>query len=60
MYSETDKLRCIERELKYREHVYPRLVSAGKMTKTLMKREIELLQAIRADYEPRAQAEKLV
>lgn len=59
-FSDTDKLRCIERELKYRHHVYPKLVSAGKMTKTLMRREIELLEAIREDYEKKAAKERLV
>lgn len=59
-FSDTDKLRCIERELKYRHHVYPKLVSAGKMTKTLMRRELELLEAIREDYEKKASAERLV
>ena len=59
-FSYTDKLKCIERELKYRHHVYPKLVSAGKMTKTLMRRELELLEAVREDYEKMAREERLI
>jgi hypothetical protein len=46
----TDKLQCAERELKYRQRIYERLVERGKMTKRQCDRELELMQAIADDY----------
>lgn len=55
----TDQIACIERELKYREHVYGRRVNEGKMTPQLMDREmtrmkavLETLKALQARVEP--------
>lgn len=58
--SETDKLQCVERELRYRHRVYTRLISSGKMTAAVAAREIDLMQAIRDDYVQRAAAEQLL
>ena len=45
-----DKLKCVERELKMRYRVYPRLVDNGKRTQQWADREIELMEEIAADY----------
>lgn len=56
MISNQDKLRCIERELRYRNRIYLRLVANGKMSRELCDREIELMQAIADDYRALAAA----
>lgn len=43
-----DEVRCVERELKFRTMVYPRLVSKGRMTTGTMNREIALMESILA------------
>jgi len=45
-----DKLACIEREIKFREFVYPRRIESGKMTKRIADREIAVMRAIKEDY----------
>lgn len=52
-----DKLHCAERELGYRQRVYPRLIERGKMTKMQSDRELELMHAIVADYRALVQME---
>lgn len=59
-FSDSDKLKCIERELKYRKHVYPRLKSAGRMTETFMNEQIALMEAIRDDYKGKVEKERLL
>jgi hypothetical protein len=49
-YSARAKLHCIERELKFRNQVYPRRVNEGKMTQMQADREIFLMEEIAADY----------
>lgn len=49
-YTATEKYRCAKRELGQREHVYPRRIEAGKMTRRLADREIALMKEIMADY----------
>ena len=56
-YTNREKLRCIERELKYRNHVYPRHVGAGKMTQLQADREIFVMEDIAADYTALIRAE---
>lgn len=56
----TDKLREINRELGQRRHVYPRRIAAGKMTQQAADRQIAIMEAIRADYEPQASKERLL
>lgn len=46
----TEKIDCIQREIKFREKVYPRLISAGKMTQEKANREISIMQEILIDY----------
>jgi hypothetical protein len=58
--SNSDKLKCIERELTYRKHVYPRLKSAGKMTDTFMTKQIAVMEAIRDDYIAKVREERLL
>jgi hypothetical protein len=60
MFSETEKLACAKRELKFRERVYPRLIEAGKMTAKLADRELDLMRAIVDDYEIKAAVERLL
>jgi hypothetical protein len=54
------KLQCAERELRFRQRVFPRLVERGKMTQQQSERELELMQAIADDYRVLAQAELLI
>jgi hypothetical protein len=56
----TDKLACLERELKYRKRVYARLVDRGKMTAQQSQRELELMEAIAQDYRELAPTERLL
>jgi hypothetical protein len=57
MITARDKLKCIERELVFRHRVYDRLVERGKMTKRQAERELELMEAIAADYRALVKAE---
>lgn len=41
-----DMISEIERELKQREFVYPRLIATGRLTKTRADRQIEVMRAI--------------
>ena len=59
-WTEEEKLACLRRELKQREYVYPRRVEAGKMSRPKMEEELSCLRAIIADYENRAQSERLL
>lgn len=56
----TDKLKCVERELKYRRHVYPRLVSTGRMKQEVAEYELAVMEAIRDDVAQMATAERLL
>jgi hypothetical protein len=60
MFSETDKLECVKRELKFRERVYPRLLQQHKMTSAQAVRELDLMRAIVEDYQVRAAKERLL
>ena len=40
------QIACVERELRFREHVYPRRVESGKMTATQAREQIALMQAV--------------
>ncbi|UPK03139.1 hypothetical protein [Bradyrhizobium sp. 170] len=59
MITADDKLQCAERELRYRQRVYGRLVDRGKMTKRQCDRELELMEAIAEDYRKLAAQEAL-
>ena len=60
MISIEDKLKCVERELGFRQRVYDRLIERGKMSKRQADREIELMIAIVDDYQAMAEAERLL
>jgi hypothetical protein len=45
-----DKLNCVLRELRLRRRLYPRAIAHGRMTQEEAKREIEIMEAIEADY----------
>jgi len=42
------QIQAVDRELRFRRHVYPRRVTEGRMTATKAKEEIELMEAVRA------------
>lgn len=43
-----DQIRCVKRAIGQREHVYPRLVSAGKMKQADAEREILAMSSVLA------------
>jgi hypothetical protein len=49
-FTVAEKLRSIERELRLRQRVYPRLIARGEMSEANAQREIAVLEAIAADY----------
>jgi hypothetical protein len=52
-FTPADKLRSVERELKYRRYVYPARVASLKMKKAEADREIAIFEAIAEDYRGR-------
>jgi hypothetical protein len=58
--SAADKLRCAERELKYRARTYPRLVEQHKMGQATADREIAIMKEIAADMRAQAEAERML
>jgi hypothetical protein len=60
MFTNEDKLACVQRELKFRRRVYARRIENGTMTRELADRETALMEAIVADYEKLAQSERLL
>lgn len=52
-----DKEACVRRELDFRKRVYARRVSEGKMKQADADREIEVMEAIHADYAKAAELE---
>jgi hypothetical protein len=42
------EIKCVEREVKLRERVYPRWIQGGRMTQTLADREVDLMKAVLA------------
>jgi len=59
MASNLEKLRCAERELRYRMRVYPGRVAAGKMTEQEAQRQITLMEEIANDYRRAAEREPM-
>jgi hypothetical protein len=55
-----DKLRCCERELRYRHRVYPQLVASGKMSPGTADRELKVMAEVVEDLREQAEAEKLL
>lgn len=60
MFTDTEKLDAIRRELKYRRRVYAKRVAEGTMTKALADKQIAIFEAIEADYVPKAEKERLL
>ena len=56
----TEKLNAIEREVRYRRRVYPRLISEGRMTDGFAATQIEIFEAIADDYRVPAAKERLL
>ena len=46
-----EQIDCIERELRFREFVYPRRVRDGKMSQAEADRQIALMEAVQATLE---------
>jgi hypothetical protein len=55
-----DQVACIRREIRFREHVYPRRVAAGRMSQPDARREIERMKAVLATLEEVAAKERLL
>jgi hypothetical protein len=51
------KLKCLVREVGIRRAVYPKRVAEGKMDQRAAVYEIEVMEAILADYQKRARDE---
>jgi hypothetical protein len=60
MITNTDKLQCAERELRFRRRVYAERVADGRMTVKQRDREIKLMEAIAEDYRKAVEAERLL
>jgi hypothetical protein len=56
----TVKLAAVEREIKYRQRVYPRLIADGKMTDGFAAAQIAVFEAIANDYRTLAAKERLI
>jgi len=49
-YSDLDKLTEIERELRYRRRVYPRLIAKEDLSPEQANKQTKILEAIAEDY----------
>jgi hypothetical protein len=58
--SSADKLACVERELKMRQHVYERLVADGRLSAGKAAHEIACMAAIVRDYIEAEKKERLL
>jgi hypothetical protein len=59
-FSYDEKRKAALRELGQRKHVYPRLVAAGKMSRSEANYQIAIMDAIREDYETLSVKERLL
>lgn len=59
-YSNAELLECARREVKMREHAYPRWVEQRKMTQERADRETGMMKAIVDILEPLAASERLI
>lgn len=59
-YTNEQKAKAIARELGYRRRVYNRRVDEGQMSAKKMEYEIDIFEAILADYMRKADEEKLL
>jgi hypothetical protein len=60
MITTEDKLNCIQRELRLRQRVYPRLINNGKMSEQQAEHELLVMQAVLQDYQAVASQELLL
>jgi len=60
IYSASDKLKCIKRELAMRERAYPRWVQQNKITQNEANEQIAIMKEIQADYELLEGKERLI
>lgn len=56
-FSVERKIRCVERELRQRERVYPRLVAQQRMRQDQADEEVAVLREILEDYQAQAMAD---
>lgn len=59
-FTAKEKRDAIDRELKYRRRVYARRVAENKMTEELADYQIEIFEAILADYREAEKKERLI
>ena len=59
-YSESEKLAAVRREIGFRKRVYADRVANRKMSQEKADFEIGVMEAIAADYEPKAAGERLL
>ena len=52
-----DKIKEIERELKMRKDVFPRLVLQGKISQSIVDKRIKIMEEILKDYKEKAKQE---
>lgn len=51
MITDDEKLKAVQRELRYRRWVYPKRVAAGSMKQQEAEKQIAVFEAIEADYQ---------
>jgi len=57
-FTNAEKYKCAERELRMRYRVYERRVDAGQMSRATADREIHLMEEIAADYRALDEADR--
>ena len=55
-----EQVACIERELRQRARVYPRLIESGRMTKQKADEETRRMEAVLATLQKVAEGERLI
>ena len=59
-FTATEKHRAMIRELEFRRYVYPKRVMSGQMSQREMDWEIQIFEAIAADYAKAAEKDRLL
>jgi hypothetical protein len=59
MFTDQEKLACVEREIAMRRSVYALQMRKGRMSAAQCEREIALMEAIAADYRTKLQPDLL-
>lgn len=54
------QVECVQRELRYRAHVYPRLIAKGRLTPAKAKAETEAMEAVLATLQSIEEEERLL